>query len=109
MQRLVLLIPQGPEQIEQRREEEEPADEPDQHDADHEVAQQREAEADRLAVGTGHAEDKTEAFRLLWSSLKTGFGLDIVDSDTDLDPLRTDPEFKRVVTSARAYFAASKH
>jgi eukaryotic-like serine/threonine-protein kinase len=60
------------------------------------------------AVDKGHSEDKTEAFRLLWLSLKTGFGLDIVDTDTDLDPLRKDPEFKRVVTAARAYYEASK-
>src|SRR5262249_4600002 len=33
-------------------------------------------------------EDKTEAFQLLWSALKTGYGLDFVDTDTDLDPVR---------------------
>ena len=60
------------------------------------------------ATGKGHPEDKTEAFRLLWLSLKTGFGLDIVDTDTDLDPLRKDPEFKRVVDGARAFYEASQ-
>jgi tetratricopeptide (TPR) repeat protein len=50
-------------------------------------------------------EDKVEALRLLWASLKTGFALDIVDTDTDLDPLRKDAEFKRVVTAARDYAA----
>src|SRR5262249_32589298 len=55
-----------------------------------------------------HPEDKPEAFRLLFASLRTGFGLDMVDTDTDLDPLRSDPEFKRLVGSARAFHAPSK-
>ena len=46
-------------------------------------------------------EDKTAALRLLWQALKTGFGLDILDSDEDLDPIRSDPEFKRLVQNAR--------
>jgi tetratricopeptide (TPR) repeat protein len=49
-----------------------------------------------------HPEDRREAFRLLWSALKTGFGLDIVDSDADLDAIRTNPEFQRLVAEARA-------
>ena len=52
-----------------------------------------------------HTEDRVEAFRLLWSALKTGFGLDLVDTDTDLDPVRGDPEFRRLVAAARAHHA----
>jgi serine/threonine protein kinase/Flp pilus assembly protein TadD len=49
-----------------------------------------------------HAEDKKEAFHLLWSALKDGFGLDLIDTDTDLDALRKDPEFTKMVAAARA-------
>ena len=37
---------------------------------------------------------------LLWQGLRTGFGLDIVHSDTDLDSLRQDPEFRAIVKDA---------
>ena len=50
----------------------------------------------------GHPEDQREAVRLLWSALKTGFGLDLVDTDPDLDLVRKHPEFQRLVRSARA-------
>ncbi|MBP3955860.1 protein kinase [Gemmata sp. G18] len=56
-----------------------------------------------------HPEDKKEALHLLWSALKTGFGLDMVDTDADLDPLRKDPEFTKMVAAARARLAAAKH
>ncbi|HJZ55084.1 MAG TPA: protein kinase, partial [Gemmataceae bacterium] len=46
-------------------------------------------------------EDKTEAFQLLWSALKTGYGLDFVDTDTDLDPVRDDPKFQQLVKKAK--------
>jgi eukaryotic-like serine/threonine-protein kinase len=46
--------------------------------------------------------DKAKAFELLWAALRTGFGLDIVDTDGDLDPIRTEPEFKRLVANAKA-------
>jgi serine/threonine protein kinase/Flp pilus assembly protein TadD len=49
-----------------------------------------------------HAEDKREALPLLWGGLKTGFALDIVDTDTDLDALRNDPDFKDMVKDAKA-------
>jgi len=55
-----------------------------------------------------HPEDRREAFALLWSSLKTGFGLDLVETDHDLDPVRKDPEFQRLVRSARALQATSR-
>lgn len=55
-----------------------------------------------------HPEDRREAFALLWSALKTGFGLDLVESDHDLDPVRKDPEFQKLVRSARALQASPR-
>ena len=46
--------------------------------------------------------DKLKAFQLLWAGLRTGFGLDIVDTDPDLNPLRAEPEFRRLVAAAKA-------
>ena len=45
-------------------------------------------------------EDKREAYRLLWEGLRTGFGLDMVHSDTDLDLFREEQEFKDLVKDA---------
>ncbi|HEX3150805.1 MAG TPA: protein kinase [Gemmataceae bacterium] len=50
----------------------------------------------------GEPSDKAKAFELLWAALRTGFGLDIVDTDTDLDPIRSEPEFRRLVSMAKA-------
>ena len=49
-----------------------------------------------------HPEDRREALRLLWQALKTGWGLTLVHSDTDLKDLRDDPEFKSIVREAQA-------
>lgn len=49
-----------------------------------------------------HPEDKRVALNLLWDGLKTGFALDIVDTDTDLDALRKDQDFQNLVKDARA-------
>ena len=46
--------------------------------------------------------DKREALRLLAQALRGGFGLDLLDRDSDLDPVRDDPEFGRLVAAARA-------
>jgi serine/threonine protein kinase/Tfp pilus assembly protein PilF len=48
-----------------------------------------------------HPDDKREAFRLLASALRKGFGFDLLDQDRELDPLRSDPEFSEVIESAR--------
>jgi serine/threonine protein kinase/tetratricopeptide (TPR) repeat protein len=48
------------------------------------------------------AEDRLEALRLLSAALRKGFGLDLLARDTDLDPIRKDPEFVRIVAAARA-------
>ena len=49
----------------------------------------------------GRPDDRREALALLWAALRTGYGLDLVETDTDLDPIRPDPEFRRVVERAR--------
>jgi eukaryotic-like serine/threonine-protein kinase len=49
-----------------------------------------------------HPEDKRAALKLLWDGLRTGFALDIVDTDTDLDVLRKDQDFKDMVKDAKA-------
>ena len=49
-----------------------------------------------------HPEDRREARHLLWEGLRTGFGLDIVHTDSDLDSLRNDQEFKDIVKDAEA-------
>jgi hypothetical protein len=53
-------------------------------------------------------DDKLEALRLLRLALRGGFGLDLIDGDSDLDPLRKHPEFGRVVTAARESLAAKR-
>ncbi len=52
-----------------------------------------------------HADDKKDARRLLWGALKSGYGLDVVDGDSDLDPLRNDPAFKALVADAQRLHA----
>ena len=46
-------------------------------------------------------EDRPQVYRLLWPALRQGFGLDIIDSDSDLDPVRNLPEFRRLVAAAK--------
>ena len=46
-------------------------------------------------------DDRREALHLLASALRGGFGLDIIDTDNDLDPLRPLPEFKQAVAAAK--------
>jgi eukaryotic-like serine/threonine-protein kinase len=47
-------------------------------------------------------DDRREAMSLLESALNQGFGLDLIDKDRDLDPIRDQPEFQRLVDRARA-------
>jgi tetratricopeptide (TPR) repeat protein len=47
-------------------------------------------------------DDRGEAFRLLESALRQGFGLDLIDKDRDLDAIREQPEFRRIVDEALA-------
>jgi tetratricopeptide (TPR) repeat protein len=47
------------------------------------------------------ADDRLEALRLLSAALRKGYGLDLFARDTDLDPIRKDPEFVRIIAAAR--------
>lgn len=47
-------------------------------------------------------EDRAEGVRLVWQALKAGYGLEYVDTDPDLNPIRDDAEFVRVVKAAKA-------
>jgi tetratricopeptide (TPR) repeat protein len=49
-----------------------------------------------------NANDRLQALPLLSAALRAGFGLEFVDHDTDLDPLRRLPEFQQLVAAARA-------
>ena len=54
-------------------------------------------------------DDRREAHRLLAAAFaEKGYGLNLVDHDTDLDPIREQPEFRRLVTAARILFGAAK-
>ena len=50
--------------------------------------------------------DRVQALHLLSEALRAGFGLDLVDKDTDLNPIKDNPEFHRVVDAARQFRAA---
>jgi len=55
-----------------------------------------------------HPEDRREAFSLLDGALRAGFGFDLLEKDPELDPIRKDTEFKKIVDAARAYRALLK-
>jgi serine/threonine protein kinase/tetratricopeptide (TPR) repeat protein len=46
-------------------------------------------------------EDRRVAFPLLSRALEGGFGLNVIDQDGDMDPIRSDLEFRRIVNAAR--------
>ena len=46
-------------------------------------------------------DDRLQAIRLLSAALRGGYGLDIVDSDSDFDPIRKSTDFKDAVTAAK--------
>jgi tetratricopeptide (TPR) repeat protein len=54
-----------------------------------------------------HVEDRLRALQLLSSALRQGYGFHLVDSDQDLESIRTLPEFRRLVDAARALQPAS--
>jgi serine/threonine protein kinase/Tfp pilus assembly protein PilF len=53
-------------------------------------------------VSREHSDDRREALRLLATALAKGFGREYVASDHDLDPLRGEADFDRVIERARA-------
>ncbi len=46
--------------------------------------------------------DRAEAFRLLKIAFQQGFGLDLIDQDPELVPIRSLPEFRQLVDAAKA-------
>ena len=55
-----------------------------------------------------HSEDAKRAVGNLAIALRGGFGAEFVEKDPDLDPIRTNPDFKQVVSSARTLQEAAK-
>jgi len=51
-------------------------------------------------------DDRLQALHLLSKALNGGYGLDILDTDTDLDPLRSLPEFRQITAAARLMHSA---
>jgi len=54
-----------------------------------------------------HPEDLRAAFQLLAQALLQGYGFDLLAQDTDLDPIRSQPEFRRLAEAARALQSAA--
>jgi tetratricopeptide (TPR) repeat protein len=57
-------------------------------------------------TSANHSDDRLRAFQLLSSALRKGYGLDLLDTDHDLDALRSQPEFRRLTDAARALRAS---
>jgi hypothetical protein len=49
--------------------------------------------------------DRPEAYRFLAAALWKGYGLNLLDKDKDLEPIRREPEFRRLSEGARAFHA----
>jgi hypothetical protein len=49
-----------------------------------------------------NADDRLQAFHLLSTALRSGYGFENLESDRDLDPIRNLPEFTRLVEASRA-------
>jgi hypothetical protein len=47
-------------------------------------------------------DDRLRAFPLLASALRQGYGHDRIDGDHDLDAIREDPQFRRLLEAAHA-------
>jgi tetratricopeptide (TPR) repeat protein len=55
-----------------------------------------------------HPADRAEALRLLASAFRDNEGLSYVPTDPDLDPIRDDPDFRKLVDAARTLEAAAE-
>lgn len=53
-------------------------------------------------------DDARRALALLGSALRSGYGVDFLDTDADLDPVRDTPEFRRLAQGAKALAASQK-
>lgn len=53
------------------------------------------------AEDPNRADDEREAFRLLSSALRGGFGMDVIEVDPDIAPLRKHPEYRQLVLAAQ--------
>jgi eukaryotic-like serine/threonine-protein kinase len=53
-------------------------------------------------------DDRLQAFRLLSISLQKGISFDLLETDRDLDPIRSCPEFQTLVEAARAIRSTAK-
>jgi hypothetical protein len=53
--------------------------------------------------------DSEIAMLNLSKALRNGYGTDLVDTDTDFDPVRELPEFKRIVQAAKQLRAAAQN
>jgi serine/threonine protein kinase/Tfp pilus assembly protein PilF len=49
--------------------------------------------------------DRSEAYRFLAAALWKGYGLKLLETDRDLEPIRREPEFRRLAEGARAFHA----
>ncbi|MBL8825449.1 MAG: hypothetical protein JNM18_00600 [Planctomycetaceae bacterium] len=58
-------------------------------------------------LSTADDDNRERAFSLLTSALRAGFGADLVEHDHDLDPLRTDARFARLLTAIETLRAPS--
>ena len=54
-------------------------------------------------------DDRLQAFQLLSSALRKGYGFQYLEIDTDLDPLRPLPEFRRLTDAARRLGPSRQH
>jgi tetratricopeptide (TPR) repeat protein len=76
-------------------------------DAKHALASDRKPETLYQVAGIyaltarQHPEDRAEALRLLATALRQGYGFDLLEKDTDLDPIRSRAEFRSLVDAAR--------
>jgi tetratricopeptide (TPR) repeat protein len=61
------------------------------------AARQYQAACIYAMTSTTETDDQPRALQLLWSAVRAGAGLDLIDTDHDLDPLRPLPEFQRLV------------
>lgn len=59
------------------------------------------------AEDPNRADDEREAFRLLSSALRAGFGMDVIEVDPDLAPLRKHPDFRQLVLAAQSLIRPS--